>query len=639
MLTIVGDWHQQSIMASQAGRHEEAAALLRRAAGAAPGEAAILSNLGLVLARGGRLDEAIEAYRSALQLTPGHAATLAKLGRVLSAAGQHAGAVQTLGEAVAGGGAADPDTVNALGAALALSGRPDEARGAFERAVTLDPGFGEAWANLGRLEADAGRWPEAEAAFARAAALEPSAQIFYKLGVALGRVGKMAAARDAYRRSLELDAKAPEAWNNLGHVLGALEDHPGALEALGRALGLNANYTDARYNLGVTLQSLERHEEARIAYQLVLAQQGPHADALNNLGGICLIEARPEIAAGLYERALAANPAHGEAQWNLALAQLASGDFAAGWRNYESRRPARPYPAQPAWDGQQPLAGRTVLLWSEQGLGDAIQFLRFLPALRQRGAARIVVECHERLAGLIRLAHGVDEVIVRQSGSAPAAGFGTHASLMSLPYLTGLTRVETVPPPGPAYGLDEDRRAYWRHRLARLPEGLVRTGVVWGGNPDNRRGLSRSMPVKILLSALAAADSRMALVSLQHGPQCAELKALAEDGSLPPVQEWEQADLVDTAALVAELDLVITVDTLMAHLAGTLGRRVWTMLSFSADWRWMTGRLDSPWYPAMRLFRQRRAGDWAPLAAEVARQPLAASGELPIRSLTVPPAA
>ncbi len=618
MLTTVGDWHHRAIEASQGGRHDEAASLFRLAAEAAPREPSILSNLGLALARGGRFNEAIDAYRSALQLAPGHAATLAKLGRVLSSSGQHTDAVQTLDEAVRRSGS-DPDTINALGAALAQASRGDEARRAFQNAVRLDPGFAEAWANLGQLEADDSRWSEAERAFRQAAALEPSAKLFYKQGVALGRLGEMGAARDVYRLSLAHDDRSPETWNNLGHVLGALEDHEGALVALGSALRLRPDYSDARYNLGVTLQGLNRHQEARTAYQLVLAREGPHADALNNLAGVCLTEARPEMAAGLYERALAANPAHGEARWNLSLAQLACGDFANGWRNYESRPKARPYPAETAWDGEQSLAGRTVLLWSEQGLGDTVQFLRFAPEIKRRGAARIVVECPERLAGLVSLAEGVDAVTVRQAGMEPAIDFDWHASLMSLPLLTGVTSAGLLPPPGPAYSLDADRRAFWRDRLARLPAGLVRAGVVWGGNPVNRAGLSRSMPARVLLSAFAPVDSRMALIGLQHGPQCGELEALmASDARLPMVHCWEQTDLVDTAALVAELDLVITVDTLMAHLAGTVGRRVWTLLSFAADWRWMTGRLDSPWYPSMRLFRQPRPGDWAAVAAEAA---------------------
>jgi tetratricopeptide (TPR) repeat protein len=598
VLTATGDWHHQAIAASQAGRHDEAASLFRRAAEASPGERTILTNLGLALARGGRYAEAIEAYRSALELAPGHAGTLAKLGRALSSAGHHDQAIEALTEAVSRNGS-DPDSLNALGAALAVAGRREEARRALESTVRLDPDFGEAWANLGQLEAETGdRWRQAGAAFERAAALEPSGPLFYKLGVARGRLGELAAACAAYRRSLELDPRCPETWNNLGHVLGGLEDHTGALEALERALALRPDYTEARYNLGVTLQSLNRHQEARRAYQMVLAQRGPHADSLNNLAGICLTEARPDLAAGLYGRALEANPAHGDARWNLALAQLASGDFENGWRNYEARKATRRYDA-PRLDRLEAARGRTVLLWCEQGLGDAIQFLRYAAVLSAAGAARIVVECPAPLMSLFSGAAGIDQVVPR---GAALPAFDLHTPLLSMPLVAGTT-LDTVPPPGPAYNLPAGRRAHWRAQLDAL-EGL-RVGIVWGGSVENRKGLSRSMPLEAM--AVLAREPGVTLISLQHGPQTAGLETPAGRGILA----WPQADVGDTAALAAELDLVITVDTMMAHLAGMLAPKTWLLLPYAADWRWMTGRGDSPWYPNMRLLRQTRPGDWA----------------------------
>lgn len=605
MIDAAADFHQRGLAAAAEGRFAEAVPLLARAVEAEPGVRHYRANLGLGLARLGRLEEAAAAYQGALALAPGHGPTLAKLGRVLSQIGRLDEAVAALTEATA----VEPDnadTANALGAALAADpARAPLARVAFERAVRLDASFGEAWRNLGLLEANAERWTAAAAALARALALEPpSAALLYQYGVALGRSGSLAQARRAYERAVELDAGLAEAWNNLGHVQAALGDPAKASAALRRALALRPDYVEARYNLGVTEQSLGQPDAARTAYQLVLAAAGPHADAFNNLGGLCLSEAKPELALPLYEKAVAVAPAHPEARWNLGLAQLATGDFAAGWRNYEARRNGRPLPPEAAWDGKRSLAGQTMLVWCEQGLGDAVQFLRYLPELRRRGAARIVVECPDRLASLFSLAEGVDAVMVRQPGAVPVSGFDTHVSLMSLPYLTGTVSPALIPPPGPRYALSEDRRAGWRERLAALPAGLTRTGIVWGGNPDNQPGLHRSIPLGLLVPALEETQTA-ALINLQHGPQCADLE------SFPSVHRWEQADLADTAALVAELDLVITVDTLMAHLAGTVGRRVWTLLSFAADWRWMTARLDSPWYPAsMRLFRQQRPGDW-----------------------------
>lgn len=568
------------------------------AAALAPGVASLHANHGLARARLGEWDAAIAAYRASLHLSPSHAPTLAKLGRALSAAGQAAEAIEMLERSCL----ADPanaDHANALGAALAQAGLPDRARTAWQRSVSLDPAHAEAWRNWGLLEAEAGGWEPAVQALARAVVLEPDALASYRLGVALARLGRIDEAAEAYRRAVALDPSLPEAWNNLGHVTAQQGRPEDALAPLNEALKRRPDYVEARYNLGVTLQSLGRIDEARVAYQTVLAAAGPHADAFNNLGGLCLSEARPDLAVPLYERALLTDDAHPEARWNLGLAQLASGNWAKGWKNYEARRVARPYPAARAWrEPGQAVEGRRLLLWCEQGLGDAIQFLRYVAPVRALGAASIAVECPERLAPLFRLAAGIDAVIVRAAEPAAEDGYDLHASLMSLPYLLG-TMPDTVPPPGPAYGLTPV-----------MPADARRIGIVWGGNPVNKAGRDRSMPLAVLAAALADAGP---LVSLQHGEQCGELA-----GCAVPVAVPESTDLVATAALAAGLDTVVTVDTMMAHLAGTVCRgRVIALLPFAADWRWMTARADTPWYPNMRLVRQPSAGDWASVAAEV----------------------
>ena len=619
-MTLSDSLNRQGLAAAARQDWEEAIRCFAGAVELAPDARAALANLGLAQARSGRLDEAAASYRDALRLEPGHAATLAKLGRLLGRMGRGPEAIEAL-EQAASAAPNDADTLNALAAELAAGHCSPaglaRARTLLERAVELDPSFGEAWSNLGLLAAGGGRWSEAARAYERALALEaPTAALYYQSGVARSRIGERSQAIGCYRRAVELDPAFAQAWNNLAHELAAEGDREAALAAVHRALAERPDYLDARYNLGVTLQSLERFEEAHTAYQLVLAACGEHADTFNNLGGLCLSAGEPTLAVPHYEKALAVQPAHPEARWNLGLAQLASGDWEAGWRNYEAR-PCRREFAAPRWRPTDSLAGRTVLGWCEQGLGDSVQFLRYAGVLRSLGAARVLVECPRPLAGLFALAEGIDEVHVRGEGGAgePAADF--QVPLMSLPALTG-TRLATVPAPGPVYRLSEARRMDWRQRLAGLGPGR-KIGIVWGGNPANRAGQGRSMPLAAL-GRLAEVPG-VHLVSLQHGPQCAEL-----DAATCPVVRWEQAGLDDTAALVAELDLVVTVDTLMAHLAGTVARQTWVLLPFAADWRWMTGRADSPWYPGMRLFRQRRRGDWAAVAEDLAGALAAGAG-------------
>ncbi len=605
-MTTADDLHQRGLLAASHGHFEEAARLLGQAVAESPAIRQFHTNLGLALSRLGRHEDAVEAYAAALVLEPGHAGTLAKLGRTLGRAGRSAEGVAAL-EQAAWFEPDNPDTANALGAVLAESaGREEEARRRFTRAVELDPGFGEAWRNLGLLEARQERWSAAAAALGQAVALEqPAGQLVYQLGVALGRAGRPAEARLAYERALVLEPRMPEAWNNLGHVLAALGDPEAALDAVERALQFRPDFAEARYNQGVTLQSLGRVAEARRAYQLVLAAQGADGDTLNNLGGLCLSEAEPDQAIPFYQRALDANPVHPEARWNLGLAQLSTGDWDAGWRNYEARRVARSF-VIPRWRHGEDLAGCSILLWSEQGLGDGVQFLRYVDAVRQLGVAHLTLECPAPLAPLWRLAEGIDRLIVR---GEPVPEVDYQISLMSLPAELG-TLESTVPQPGPRYKLDSERRAAWGRRLAAHAPPGRRIGIVWGGNSENRQGLDRSMPLEEMmrLSQLGG----FAPVSLQHGPQSGGA------ADWPSIAVWRQEDLADTAALVAELDLVITVDTLMAHLAGTLARKTWLLLPFAADWRWMCGREDSPWYPGVRLFRQSRPGDWPGLVQRVA---------------------
>lgn len=599
--------HLLGLIESDAGRHDEAVALIRRAVRGRPNSAAFRANLGLALSRAGRYEEAVEAYRHSLGLDPGHAPTLAKLGRALAASERNEEACAALEQAVA----RTPDdtaTLNALGVVEVALGKHAESRERFRKALVLDPDFEEARRNLANLCRLAGGvatesrdWTGAAGWFTELVSLEPDAESHFRLAFALAADHRLEEAAATYRKALETRPGHAETLNNLAHVELALGRSEEALERLREAIQAAPEYRAARYNLAVTLQAVGRTEEAEGIYRDLVAHDAGDADSWNNLGGIELARNRVEEAMELYHRALDAAPEHIDARWNLGLANLATGVYAAGWLGYEARLEQPHFPrrdfAQPMWYGE-PLEDRTLLVWAEQGLGDAIQFARFLPAV----AGRVRFECQPALAPLFAASSELAAIPTAARGGDPGE-FDVHLPLLSLPHLLG-ARVDSLPAPLVFDRIEEARIGKWRDRAAERAAGALRVGVVWAGNPANRKGSSRSMSWREM--ARLAEVEGVKLFGLQRGPQAAEAEGdprlLAFDG--------EGLDIADTAAMMMAMDLVITVDTMAAHLAGSLGRPTWTLLPFAADWRWMLDRADSPWYPSMRLFRQPVAGNW-----------------------------
>lgn len=598
--------HLQGIQASQAGRHEEAVKLLRELIQRQPEQPVYHANLGLAFARLGDLPQSIHSYRTALQYRPHHGPTLAKLGRVLASADRTEEALAAFRGAIASD-AGDPDTWNALGAAYANMGRFEEACASFERALMLDPTYEEAHNNhfnaicrLGEAAVREKAWDRARGLWERAAAARPSSfDAHYNLGFSLSALKQPERACECYERALAVRPGDAKALNNLAHVRLACGDAETALACLEGALASDPTYVDAAYNLGVTLQTLDRPDEALEAYRNVLKLNPSHADTLNNVGSLLLGMARPEEAIPSFEAAIASAPDHLDARWNLGLAHLALGDFEAGWLAYETRlRKANvPHHDGPAWAGED-LSGRTLLVWCEQGLGDTVQFLRFLPALKAKGA-RIIVECQPRLYPLIASYADADQVVARGDSLPP---YDFQVALLSLPFLLK-ARLETLPAPiGPAT-LPASTVAGWSAKLGE--HRGFKVGLCWSGNPMNEKGRHRSANLAIL-AELAAAPG-VEIFSLQRNPDAAEIAGAPWLHQL----ESEQDTVLDTACIISQLDLVITVDTMVAHLAASLGRPTWILLHYGADWRWMLKREDSPWYPSARLFRQSKAGDWS----------------------------
>lgn len=488
-----------------------------------------------------------------------------------------------------------------------------------------------------------GRRAEAVVAYRAALALDPGdAEAHRDLAVALQALGRDEEAIAAYRAALALRPDMAQAHNNLGALLQRRGDFQAAAGSHAAALAAQPDYPSARLNLGAALQRLGRLEQAEAAYRAVLASDPDHAAAHANLGLVLRARDRPEAALAHLDRALAAQPRSAafhhnrglvlrdlgefdaataafaravalapdfaEARMSLGAARLLSGDFAGGWPDYEGRLAlpgvAGPHREGPRWRGE-PLDGRTVLLQGEQGLGDAIQFCRYAALVAERGA-RVVLSCRAPLRRLFASLAGPAAVI---ADTDPAPPFDAWAPLLSLPGLLGTT-LQTIPSPGAYLSADPDLAERWRRRLHGV-DGF-RLGIVWRGSPEHGADRSRSIdPVRF--SRLLKSPGARA-VCLQTDARADELARLGA-----PVIEVgaDLSDMAETAALIANLDLVVSVDTAVAHLAGALGAPVWSLIGFSPDWRWLTGRRDSPWYGSMRLFRQARRGDWATPLGEV----------------------
>ncbi|MDB5295368.1 MAG: hypothetical protein JWO31_1351, partial [Phycisphaerales bacterium] len=429
------------------------------------------------------------------------------------------------------------------------------------------------------------------------------------------------AAADAYRRALALRPDAPEALSGYGLALTHAGQSGAAAVALRQAVRLRPGFVAAWTNLGLALAALGRYADAEAAYLTALRHDPSSAEAHVNRGKALKEQGRPGEAVACYDLALSADRGSPIARWNRSLALLQLGDYAAGWPAYESRwarAGASPSPrlSVPEWDGSPP-AGRTILLRGEQGLGDVVQFLRYAADLRAAGA-RVVVEAPAPLATVLAACPHVDEVV--REGEPPPP-FDAHAAVMSLPALFGTT-LATVPAAVPYLSADGERVRRFGAVLSALP-GL-KVGIAWQGNPHHPWDRHRSVPLQAY--APLAAVPGVTLVSLQRGPGLEQLERFEQlEGLAAGRGQWAGGRpvlLLDRRLpedeAVAAVDLVVTVDTLTAHLAGAMAVPTWVLLSTMVDWRWLLNRDDSPWYPTVRLFRQVRRDEWAPVFERVA---------------------
>lgn len=521
----------------------------------------------------GRLGEAEAGYRQVLARNPRHAGSLHHLGMIAHRVGRLDIAADLVRQAIAID-AGDPAAHCNLALVLRDAGRPDEAAVAAQAALARSPAMAEAHNNLGNALQDLGRYDEAAASFRAAIRRRPGyVDAHSNLSSALTLARHYDQAVAAARTAVALGPDNPTARNNLGAALIQIGDFSGALRACREAIALRPGHGRGYANLANALEMLDLLDRA--------------------------------VAAG--RRAVALSAADPMAHWFLANALLAAGRLAEGWPHYEWRnrlshlaRRARTF-SSPAWRGE-PASGR-LLVHAEQGFGDIIQFCRYVPLVAARGL-EVVLEAPPALRRLLGSLVGVSELV---EPDAPVQ-VDLHCSVMSLPYVFGTT-LDSIPAAIPYLAPPPDAVRHWAARLA--ADRGFRVGLVWSGNPDYPANHRRRIDPALL--DMLAEVPRVSFYSLQKGDRVAPPPA----GLAMVDLTADLGDFAETAALIANLDLVITVDTAVAHLAGAIGRPVWVMNRLEAEWRWLRGRDDSPWYPTLRQFRQPAAGDWRSVVGQV----------------------
>lgn len=544
---------------------------------------------GLAHQRSGNLPAAEQIYRQVLTVAPRHPDAQHLLGLIAAQQGRASEAIARIGAAIAEAGTA-PLFHHNLGNVYLGQERPAEAEGCFRRALAIDPDYVASQRQLAGVLQRSGRREESAVLWKRVLTRFPDdVDALNNYGVLLADAGDFAAAREHYERALRVRPDFLAAHNNLGNAWLADDDFARAEAAFQTALRIDPRYAAAQHNLGLLR-----------AHQLRLA----------------------EAEAG-YRRAIELDPLYAAAHADLGLLLLLQGDWQRGWPQFEWRRripgmPRRHF-IQPTWDGT-PLAGRTILLHAEEGLGDTLQFVRLASLVQARGG-RVLLECPPQLCRLLGSMAGVDKVI---PAGQPCNEFDVQAPLLALPGIMKMDR-DAIPKRVPYLAAEPALVSRWRARLSELlhPQAAslktLAVGIGWQGSRTFRFDGWRSMPLAQFAPLASVPGVR--LVGLQKGAGSEQLATVG----FPVIDlgcelDNEGSAFVDTAAVLKSLDLVITSDTALAHLAGALGVPAWVALPFAPDWRWQLGRDDSPWYPTLRLFRQPVRGDWAAVFSRMAAE-------------------
>jgi len=567
--------HRLAVIAAQTGQPQRSVELFRRAIKLDAKIPAVHRNLGMALFEMRRFTEALASYDRAIALKADYT-----------------------------------ECFNSRGLALRELKRPAEALAAYDKAIALRPEFAEAHLNRGLALQDLQRPTEALAAYDKAITLNsylPEAH--YGRGCVLEQLSRPAEALAAYEKAIALRPVFAEAHTGRGNILQAMRRLEEALASHDQAITLKPDFAEAHNNRSIALTYMMRLTEALASCEKAIALTPNYAEAHNNRGNILQDLKCFEEALAAYEKAIALKHDYAVAYNNRAYLLLLMGRLDEGWREHEWRKKKRDEPIasktydQPLWLGEENIEGKIIFVWWEQGFGDTIQFCRYAKLLEARGS-RVVISVQQPLLALVNSISPTIKVLEHD-----ATEFDYHCPLMSLP-LAFRTSLNSIPSEPRYLAADAELRLAWENRL--LPKTKPRIGAVWSGSASH--GIyNRSMPLETFMALLhPGAD----WICLQKEINDNDVAILRQDDRLTFFGD-DLRDFSDTAAVVDLLDLVITIDTSTAHLAGALGKPVWLLLPYNADWRWLLDRNDSPWYPSIRLFRQREIGNWKHVVDDV----------------------
>ena len=596
---------EQALALHRSGQLDDAELVYNTILAADPQHSDALHLYGFLKHQRGRSIDGLRLVAAALKARPGSVDALTSYGVILDALKRHEEALVSFDRALAQRGGDAVIHYN-RGNALKGIGRYEEALASYDRALALAPDLGPAHHNRGTTYAMLNRNEEALASFDKALSL-----IFERVGIKIVDGISLAASKlggeppERLDKALAADANSAEVLNNRGRVLNRLRLYDEAIASFDRSLALRHDQSDALCHRGEALAAINRFDDALADFARALRIDPNCADAHLKRGNALYALNRTDEALRSFAAAVTIQPENPEANFNEALARLCLGDFRIGWRKYEFRweraefAKERPTYPRPMWRGEKEIAGKTILLVTEQGLGDAIQFARYAPLVAALGA-KVWLGVRPSLTALMATVPGVSRVF---GGGETLPEFDLYCPLLSLP-LAFETAIETIPSRVPYIRPPEDRAAKWRGCLPQT--GRLRIGICWAGTRGHPNDRNRSIPLDRFATILSVPD--LDFVSLQKDVGPLEAAILSEHGVHQLGQQF--TDFADTAAVVAMLDLVISVDTSVAHLAGAMAKAVALLVPFSPDFRWMLNRTDSPWYPTMRLFRQSAIGDW-----------------------------